>query len=124
MASWEGHGDQQSGQRDQPGDGGFSSLVHRLSADEQDGLWASAAEWGRRLAHAIEVAMLRDQVERRRVAAAGDLAWQQAIWIRQAANRYVREARGRIATRAARRAAAVPQRRGPSQRLTSVSGPI
>ena len=60
----------------------MSSLVHRLSADEQDGLRASAAEWGPRLAHAIEVAMLRDQVERRRVVATGDLARQKALWVR------------------------------------------
>ncbi len=78
VTSWEGHGDQQSGQRDQPGGGGFSSLVQRLSADQQDGLRASAAGWGPRLAHVVEVAVLRDRVERRRVAAAGDLARQEA----------------------------------------------
>lgn len=124
MASWEGHGDQQSGQRDQPGDGGFSSLVHRLSADEQDGLRASVAGWGPRLAHVVEVAVLRDQVERRRVAAAGDFARQEAAWARQAAKLCVREARRRIAIRAARRAAAVLQHRGPSQGPTSLSGPV
>lgn len=125
VAFWEGHGDQQSGQWDQPGDGGFSSLVHRLSADEQDSLRASAAGWGPRLAHVVEVTVLRDQVERRCAAAAGNLARQEAAWARQAANRYVMEARRRIAARAARRAAAVLlQRRGPSQGPTGFSGPI
>jgi len=99
-------------------------LVQRLSADEQDGLRASVAAWGLRLAHAVEVAVLTDQVERRRAAAADDFARQEAAWARQAAKRYVMEARRRIAARAARRAAAVLQRRGPSQSLTGFSGPV
>jgi hypothetical protein len=106
------------------GDGSFSSLVQWLSADEQDGLRASAAGWAPRLAHAVEVAVLRGRAERRRVAAVDDLVRQEAAWARQAAKWYVVEARRRIAARAARRTAAALQCRASSRSLAGLSGPV
>lgn len=123
MASWEEHGDQQMGQGDQPRDSGLPSLVRRLSAEEQDGLRASAAGWGPELAHAVEVAVLSDRAERRRVAVAAEHVRHEAAWVRQAAKRHVLEARQRIAARAARRVVA-RQREATSRGPVGVFGPV
>jgi len=123
MTSSKEHGDRQMGQGDQPGGRGLLSLVQRLSAEEQDGLRASAAGWGPELARAVEVAVLHDRAERRRVAVAAEHARHEAAWVRQAAKRHVLEARQRIAARAARRAVA-RQRKAASRGPAGVSGPV